>query len=98
MGLQVAMLATGATLVIDHSASAGGMLAASIIMGRLLFPFEQMIEGWKQWTNALSALNRLRTLLASAWLTGAASASRRRRASWPLRASPSFPGGATARF
>jgi ATP-binding cassette, subfamily C, type I secretion system permease/ATPase len=66
MGLQVAMLATGATLVIDHSASAGSMLAASIIMGRLLFPFEQMIEGWKQWTNALSALHRLRALLASA--------------------------------
>ena len=66
MGLQVAMLATGATLVIDHLASAGSMLAASVIMGRLLFPFEQMIEGWKQWTNALSALHRLRTLLSAA--------------------------------
>ena len=64
MGLQVVMLATGATLVIDHAASPGSMIAASIIMGRLLFPFEQMIDGWRQWTHAISAWSRLRTLLA----------------------------------
>ena len=60
------MLATGATLVIDHAASPGSMVAASVIMGRLLFPFEQMIDGWRQWTHAMSACSRLRTLLAGA--------------------------------
>ena len=63
MSLQVAMLATGATLVVDHAASSGSMIAAAIMTGRLLFPFEQMIEGWRQWTQALSAVRRLRTLL-----------------------------------
>lgn len=64
MGLQVAMLATGVTLVVDHAASAGSMIAAAIMTGRLLFPFEQMIEGWRQWTQAISAARRLRALLA----------------------------------
>lgn len=64
MGLQVAMLATGATLVVDHVATSGSMIAAAIITGRLLFPFEQMIEGWRQWTQAMSATRRLRMLLA----------------------------------
>ena len=35
-------------------------------MGRLLFPFEQMIDGWRQWTHAISAWSRLTTLLAGA--------------------------------
>ena len=63
MSLQVAMLATGATLVVDHAASSGSMIAAAIMTGRLLFPFEQMIEGWRQWAQTLSAVRRLRTLL-----------------------------------
>jgi ATP-binding cassette subfamily C protein len=66
MALQVAVYAIGAILVIEHEVSAGSMMAASIMMGRLLFPFEHMIDGWRQWTNALSALHRLRSLLACA--------------------------------
>lgn len=63
MGLQVSMLATGAALVIDHQVSSGSMIAASIVTGRLLFPMEQLIGGWRQWSNASSACQRLRTLL-----------------------------------
>ncbi|MBL8666394.1 MAG: type I secretion system permease/ATPase [Rhodospirillales bacterium] len=64
MALQVAMLATGATLVVDHAVSSGSMMAASFITARLLHPFDALIDGWKQWANALCALRRLRTLLA----------------------------------
>ena len=64
MALQVAMLATGATLVVDHAVSTGSMMAASFVTARLLHPFDALIDGWKQWANALSALRRLRTLLA----------------------------------
>jgi ATP-binding cassette, subfamily C, bacterial len=63
MGLQIAMLATGAILVIDHEVSPGTMVCATIIMGRLLHPLEQMIEGWRSWSNATSALTRIRDLL-----------------------------------
>jgi ATP-binding cassette, subfamily C, bacterial len=63
MALQITMLATGAVLVIQHEASPGSIMAATIIMGRLLLPFEQLIDGWRQWAHAGSALTRLRTLL-----------------------------------
>ncbi|MFO1152310.1 MAG: type I secretion system permease/ATPase [Rhodospirillales bacterium] len=64
MVLQMGMLATGAVLVIDQDVTAGTMLAASLMMGRVLYPFEQIIEGWRQWGNALGALRRLRSVLA----------------------------------
>jgi ATP-binding cassette, subfamily C, bacterial len=63
MALQITMLATGAVLVIQQEASPGSIMAATIIMGRLLLPFEQLIDGWRQWAHAGSALKRLRTLL-----------------------------------
>jgi ATP-binding cassette, subfamily C, type I secretion system permease/ATPase len=65
MAMQVSMLATGAALVIEGAVSSGSIVAATIIMGRLLFPFEQMIEGWRTWRNALSAWARLVALLAA---------------------------------
>lgn len=63
MALQITMLATGAVLVIQHEASAGSIMATTMIMGRLLLPFEQLIDGWRQWAHASSALKRLRALL-----------------------------------
>jgi ATP-binding cassette subfamily C protein len=63
MGLQISMLATGALLVIDHEVSPGTMMCATIVMGRLLHPLDHLIEGWRQWSNAISAVNRVRDLL-----------------------------------
>ena len=63
MALQVAVLATGALLAIDNASSAGSITAATVLMGRFLAPFDQMIDGWRQWTNAGSAFARLRRLL-----------------------------------
>ena len=65
MILQIAMIATGAVLVIDRAASPGSIIAASIIMGRLLAPFEQLIEGWRQWIFAATAYRRLSEVLSS---------------------------------
>lgn len=65
MAMQIVMLATGATLVIKHEASAGSLLASVMMMSRVLLPFEKLIEGWRQWSHASSALARLRTLIAS---------------------------------
>ena len=65
MILQIAMIATGAVLVIDRAASPGSIIAASIIMGRLLAPFEQLIEGWRQWIFAATAYKRLSEVLSS---------------------------------
>ncbi|MFZ1416113.1 MAG: type I secretion system permease/ATPase [Defluviicoccus sp.] len=65
MMVQVAMLGTGATLLINHEVSAGSMMAATIMLGRLLQPFDQLIQGWRQWCLAFGAFARLRQLLAS---------------------------------
>ena len=63
LALQIAMLAIGAVLVINHEVSAGTMICATIVKGRMLHPLDQMIEGWRHWSNAISALGRLRDLL-----------------------------------
>lgn len=66
LGLQVTMIAAGVLLVLDNAASPGSIIAASIIMGRTLAPFEQLIEGWRQWAFALAAWRRVREALAKA--------------------------------
>jgi len=61
--LQLTMLAVGAVLIIDRQASPGSMVAASIIMGRMLLPFDHLIDGWRQWVNVRAAHGRIRDLL-----------------------------------
>jgi len=61
--LQVAILGFAATLVIEQAITAGGMIAASIIMGRALAPVEQAIGHWRGFTKARSSYGRLSELL-----------------------------------
>ena len=65
MAIQVAMLATGATLAIDHQVTGGTICAAAILLGRVLFPFEQLIDGWRQWVGARGAWRRLKGIIAA---------------------------------
>lgn len=62
-GMQVTVLALGATLVIRGEATPGTMIAASIIMGRLLMPFDNLTENWRQWVFALAAWRRVRDVM-----------------------------------
>lgn len=62
--LQVAMLATGAWLVVTQEATAGVMIAATILLGRALAPVESAIAGWKALVDARSAYGRLDKALA----------------------------------
>ena len=63
--LQVAMLAAGAWLVIEQAATAGVMIAATILLGRALAPVETAIAGWKGLVDARSAYARLNQILAA---------------------------------
>jgi PrtD family type I secretion system ABC transporter len=58
-GLQVAMLALGAWLVLETNASPGIMVAATILLGRALQPAEHLIGGWKGLVQARGAWRRL---------------------------------------
>jgi PrtD family type I secretion system ABC transporter len=66
--LQVTMLGVGAWLVIDTQASAGIMIAATILLSRALQPAEYLICGWRTLTEARGAWRRLtdRTMSATA--------------------------------
>ncbi|VTU35091.1 Type I secretion system ATP-binding protein PrsD [Variovorax sp. PBL-H6] len=63
--LQLAMLATGAWLVLHDRATGGVMIAGSILLGKGLMPLEVLIGSWKQQLEARKAWARLRHGLAS---------------------------------
>jgi ATP-binding cassette subfamily C protein len=63
IGMQAGLMAIGALLVLRHEASPGSMMAANLILGQLLNPFDRAVSGWRQWAFAIAAWRRLRTLL-----------------------------------
>jgi ATP-binding cassette subfamily C protein len=65
MTMQLAIYATGAVLIIRNEVTAGTLMAASILLGRLLAPFDSMIADWRQWVLAATAWSRVKELLQS---------------------------------
>jgi PrtD family type I secretion system ABC transporter len=70
--IQMAMLGTGAYLVIEQHLSAGVMIAATIILGRALAPVEALVAGWRSLVEVRSAWRRLLQLFAATAPAGAA--------------------------
>jgi len=62
--LQSAMLGLGAFLVLREEMTAGGMIAASILMGRALAPIEMAVGQWSLVQGASRSWNNLAALLA----------------------------------
>lgn len=65
MVLQSAILGLGAYLVIRGEATAGVMIAASILVSRALAPVEMAIANWRGFVAARQGFQRLEALLAS---------------------------------
>jgi ATP-binding cassette, subfamily C, bacterial exporter for protease/lipase len=61
--LQSGILGVGAWLVLHGQLTAGGMIAASILLGRALSPFELVIAHWSSIAKAKDSALRLSTLL-----------------------------------
>jgi ATP-binding cassette subfamily C protein len=62
MAFQIGIITAGAMLVINEAVTAGTIIAASVLMGRLLLPFEQLVDGWRQWVDAFAARDRLKAV------------------------------------
>jgi ATP-binding cassette subfamily C protein len=62
--LQSLVLGLGALLVVHEQMTAGGMIAASIIVGRALAPVEQAIAHWRGFVSAREATKQLSKLFA----------------------------------
>ncbi|WP_137896413.1 type I secretion system permease/ATPase [Ramlibacter sp. 2FC] len=64
--VQVLMLGLGAWLVIHGEATAGIMIATTVLLGRALAPVEQVVGSWRVLAEGRAAFRRLRDLLAAA--------------------------------
>jgi PrtD family type I secretion system ABC transporter len=60
--IQVLMLSLGAYLVLLQEASAGIMIATTILLGRALQPVEQLVASWRSIVEARAAYRRLSEL------------------------------------
>jgi ATP-binding cassette, subfamily C, bacterial exporter for protease/lipase len=63
IAVQSLVLGAGALLVIEGSLTPGGMIAASILLGKALQPVELAIGVWKQLLSARTAYHRLEAML-----------------------------------
>ena len=57
--IQILMLALGAWLVISHEASAGIMIATTVLLGRAIQPVEQLVGSWRALADGRAAYRRL---------------------------------------
>jgi len=60
--VQILMLSLGAYLVLTQQASAGVMIATTILLGRAVQPVEQLVASWRPLIDARAAYYRLREL------------------------------------
>ena len=63
LAMQSLILGLGAYLVVEREATPGGMIAASILLGRSLQPVEQIVGSWRNVISARSAYQRVKALL-----------------------------------
>jgi PrtD family type I secretion system ABC transporter len=63
MMMQIGILGAGAWLVVHREMTGGAMIAASIIMGRAVAPFEQAISVWRVLMSAKTSYRRLVELM-----------------------------------
>lgn len=65
MTMQSGILGLGALIVIENQLTPGGMIAASILLGRALSPVDLGIATWRNFASARTAYGRLDELLAA---------------------------------
>ena len=62
--LQIAVLTCGVYLALQQQIGVGAVIASSILIGRVLSPFESAVSGWKSWYSAFKAWQSLNKMVA----------------------------------
>ncbi len=62
----VAMTTIGALAILDQKLTIGGLIAANMLSGRLLGPFNQLVGAWRTYTAFLQSAERLEKAFAEA--------------------------------
>ena len=62
----VAMTTVGALAILDQKLTIGGLIAANMLSGRLLGPFNQLVGAWRTYTAFLQSAERLEKAFAEA--------------------------------
>ena len=66
MFLQIGVIGTGAYCALTGAGTSGSIIASSILMGRVLAPFEASINSFKQFSHALVSYKRLQNVVENA--------------------------------
>ncbi len=61
--VQIGTLCAGTLLAMDREITPGAMIAASILIGRLLMPFDHVVDNWRLWVQAIGNWQRIQSLL-----------------------------------
>ncbi|WP_194437379.1 type I secretion system permease/ATPase [Vibrio fluminensis] len=61
--LQVAVLTCGVYLALGQHIGIGAVIASSILIGRVLSPFESAVSGWKSWYSAFKSWQSLNQIV-----------------------------------
>ncbi len=61
--IQICALGAGTLLAMQQEITPGSMIATTIIIGRLLMPFDRIVENWRQWVSAIASWQRVQSLL-----------------------------------
>ena len=65
LGLAAGIVVLGAVLTLANEATPGSIMGASLLLGKFLQPFDQLVGSWRQWALARAAWQRTRQALAA---------------------------------
>ncbi len=64
LAMQAGVMALGVVLILSREASAGSLMGANLLLGKVLGPFDALVSSWRRWIAAWAAWRRVVALLA----------------------------------
>ena len=65
LALQAGVMALGAVLILSRQASPGSLMGANLMLGKVLGPFDALVQSWRRWIAVEAAWRRVVALLSA---------------------------------